>query len=993
MTLLHRKLSISKTTSAILLIYFITNFNSLFAQLPAFKTYTYQQNGLMGNSVRAIFQDSKGFIWIGTTEGVSRYNGYQFENYSPANGLSEGQIYDITEENGKILVGNFYGYIDCIENGKVTNLIKLPKNFTHFARLPDRPLMALTNGGGFYLYKNNKFIKPDQETDTWQMTNLISLGNGFNVGHNLQSIFVVTDDIIPWIDTLINGGRFVIENLYRDSKKRLWACTGSGLLEVMIDLKQKKISLISPPPEFFPAVLAGLRVWSVSEDESGAFWISTTKGVIFIKPGESYKLFREPDGLPSALVLRVFRDREKNIWLGSAAGLVKVAFTGKLDYIQIPIDRLPTGIPFIYSILPLRDGNLLFSNTKLQVYHTKSDSFSYIFPNDSNSYNYFVSGTSPIIFYDARNISYFDSIKKKLIPIEPIQIQSGSQIPVIAPNSCVDKQGNVFIGQLQNIIAVSENKKWMNQTIPEWIWSMTIDQQGYLWVGTMTNASQKRYLYRVKYSFEKDSLVFIKKDYSELVKHNQVRKLLTDKKGNIWAGTTSKGIFCLTPKGEEYVVKVYDQSAGLISNYITSIAETEKGDILVGTTVGIDKLIRGKNGFSVFNIGKVMQVYGTVTAMALAAKDQWWAVVNYQLVKFEDAGYEKMSPLPVEFLSVQLGRTQDSISIKKFDTLISLRHKQNLARFEFSAASFINEKQILYSYRLLGTNDTTWSVPQNEHIANYSSLQPGNYVFEVRTIGWNGEPGTASQFHFSIQKPFWKTGWFTLAVFALLAGFFYWLYRYRVSQLKRVQQVRNRIATDLHDEIGSTLTNISILTELSKRSKSEPEKSQVYLDRIREEIDSSGQALDDIIWSVNSRNDTFHETAARMRRYAAELFDAGNVRYELTLDPHIAQKKIIMEQRRDLFLMYKEVLNNIHKHAAASAVFISLFVEREKIRLIVGDDGKGFDTSKNTHRNGLANIKERVSRWKGGMIVESGNGKGTVIQIQLPLSGVTQKRD
>jgi signal transduction histidine kinase len=213
----------------------------------------------------------------------------------------------------------------------------------------------------------------------------------------------------------------------------------------------------------------------------------------------------------------------------------------------------------------------------------------------------------------------------------------------------------------------------------------------------------------------------------------------------------------------------------------------------------------------------------------------------------------------------------------------------------------------------------------------YASLQPGKYIFEVRNIGWNDQPGESTKFFFIIKSPFWKTWWFITVIASVFLFILYLLYRYRIHQLQRLQQVRNRIATDLHDDIGSTLTNISILTELSRRNKEKPEKAEAYLDRISEEIDASGQALDDIIWSVNSKNDTLHETAARMRRYAAELFDARNIQYELIMDPSIAEKKIMMEQRRDLYLIFKETLNNIHKHAMASAVFISLYVEKENI--------------------------------------------------------------
>jgi signal transduction histidine kinase len=189
------------------------------------------------------------------------------------------------------------------------------------------------------------------------------------------------------------------------------------------------------------------------------------------------------------------------------------------------------------------------------------------------------------------------------------------------------------------------------------------------------------------------------------------------------------------------------------------------------------------------------------------------------------------------------------------------------------------------------------------------------------------------------------------------------------------------------------MTILVLLSELSKRNRNDPEKSEAYLDRIREEIDASGQALDDIIWSVNSKNDTLQETAARMRRYAAELFDACNIRYELNMDPLIAEKKIMMEQRRDLFLIFKESLNNIQKHAAASVVSISLFIEKENLRLLISDDGKGFDTTQLTHRNGISNIKNRVSRWKGAITIQSEKGQGTIIDVRLPFYVITQKGD
>src|SRR5438876_11163484 len=146
---------------------------------------------------------------------------------------------------------------------------------------------------------------------------------------------------------------------------------------------------------------------------------------------------------------------------------------------------------------------------------------------------------------------------------------------------------------------------------------------------------------------------------------------------------------------------------------------------------------------------------------------------------------------------------------------------------------------------------------------------------------------------------------------------FYALYFYRIRQLLNLQRVRNRIATDLHDDIGATLTNINMLSEISRKNLEQPQEAEKFLQRISEEVTSSSQALNDIIWSVNSRNDSMEEILLRMRRYAAELFDNSKTSFQLNLDETVTGKKINMEQRRDVYLIYKESMNNILKHASA----------------------------------------------------------------------------
>jgi signal transduction histidine kinase len=271
------------------------------------------------------------------------------------------------------------------------------------------------------------------------------------------------------------------------------------------------------------------------------------------------------------------------------------------------------------------------------------------------------------------------------------------------------------------------------------------------------------------------------------------------------------------------------------------------------------------------------------------------------------------------------------------------------------------------------------------HSVSYASLQPGHYRFEVRTWGWNSMPGIPATFDFVIHPPFWKTWWFFSICALSLSLLLYALYHYRIRQLMKLHQVRNRIATDLHDDIGSTLTNINILSALSYKNLQEPLIAEKFLTRITEEVTASSQALDDIIWSVNSRNDSLDETLARMRRYAAELFESSNTAYHLVLDENIQNKKLSMEQRRDIFLLFKESLNNVYKHADASHVWIKVAVEKNQLIMQVRDNGKGFDTLATTHRNGWKNMQARVEKWKGILQVQSEKEKGTTVSIQLPV--------
>ena len=207
-----------------------------------------------------------------------------------------------------------------------------------------------------------------------------------------------------------------------------------------------------------------------------------------------------------------------------------------------------------------------------------------------------------------------------------------------------------------------------------------------------------------------------------------------------------------------------------------------------------------------------------------------------------------------------------------------------------------------------------------------------------------------------------------------------------------MQQVRNRISSDLHDDIGARLTNIQILSALSEQQLAKPELAGVYLHRIVNEVQTSGEALDDIVWSINSKNDSGEDLAARMRRYAAEIFEGVHLQCTMNMNDNTSDIKLSMEKRRDLYLVFKEALNNILKHSQASAVTIELQANDNTLLMDITDNGKGFDVNQPDNGNGLKNIKRRIEKWKGKAIIESMVGEGTALHVVLPANKPSLKR-
>ncbi|MBK9983020.1 MAG: tetratricopeptide repeat protein [Saprospiraceae bacterium] len=222
--------------------------------------------------------------------------------------------------------------------------------------------------------------------------------------------------------------------------------------------------------------------------------------------------------------------------------------------------------------------------------------------------------------------------------------------------------------------------------------------------------------------------------------------------------------------------------------------------------------------------------------------------------------------------------------------------------------------------------------------------------------------------------------YFIAGIVTLLLFFILFYKNYQTKQLLKLQTLRNRIAIDLHDDVGSTLSSITIFSELAKQQSNE---AIHLLDNISESSRKMLESMADIVWTINPENDNFEKIIWRMRSFAYELLRAKNIDFEFTADENVARLKLPMEVRKNLYLIFKEAINNMVKYAGADRAFFSINGTKNNLTMVIRDNGKGFDVNQPSEGNGLKNMKKRAEEIGGKLLIDSGAGKGTTIQFLL----------
>ena len=505
-----------------------------------------------------------------------------------------------------------------------------------------------------------------------------------------------------------------------------------------------------------------------------------------------------------------------------------------------------------------------------------------------------------------------------------------------------DRRGRLWIGHAAGVVTYAPGRSpafvKMDRIPGGYIRDIYLDSAGRLWLGSVSGG-----VIRIDHP-EVEQPSFVQYTTAEGLSDNQARCIAEDLKGNIYIGGP-KGVNRIDPGATREFgnVKHYTTSDGLDNNYLNSAFRDHAGALWFGTMQGISRLV-------------------------------------------PEPDIDTAQPLPLlNGLSIR-GVSQPVSPFGDPFRKTALESNQNQLQIDFAAPGFPAGDGLRYQYKLEGA-EAEWSAPTDERSVNYASVAPGSYRFIVRTVKPHGGAGPhATLIELEILPPLWRRWWFELiACLGMMAAAFA-AYRRRVAHVRGVQAMRTRIATDIHDDVGASLSQIAILSEVARRQIPDIDGRRAEpLARIaaisRELIDSVSQ----IVWAIDPHHDTLLDLTRRIRQFAGEMFVARDM--ELTFEGPSAgsHAPIDPDRRRAVYLIFKECANNVVRHSGSGSVDVRLHLEGGSLSLAVRDHGRGFDPAA-VRGHGIASMRARAERIGGTLAIVVNDGTTVTLTVPMRMS-------
>lgn len=1000
--------------------------------------------GLSSNSVNCIIQDSKGFLWIGTEDGLNRFDGNSFKVFrnkrGEKNSLPNNFIWSLFEDkSGNIWIGTDGGGLNKYDpvTDKFERFVHDKGNISSISsdavqcvyQDSKENLYAGTWGQGLNLYdpRSNSFLSfrnspqdksslsndkifcvfEDDQNNLWIGTD----GGGLNLFDRKTKNF---KSFNTNNSSLVSNS---ITTIFQYSPTELWLGTTEGYL-----IKFNFVDFSSKTSNLSHSSNSSIQntIWKIESDPQGLIWIATIQeGLFAFNPlSKTFSNIKSNSksyaGLESDNLKYLYRDKSDNLWLGTlASGLYRIK-RQKSNFKTI--NKLNTAgrlkDEFVFSLSEDKESSIWIGTMSGGVFrfNPKTNSIKNYPPNSAprglsgeiiryvyndGSDNLWIGpyyGNPSIYNFKDDSFAQFDLDFNKDNP-------DANLVRVIYE----DSEGLLWFGLNGNGGVVTYDSK--TKTFERYstyspasskisgneILSICEDKNGFIWIGTYSYGLNR---------FDKKNKIFKhyqrEENNQSSLPENIIPELYRDSNGNLWVGTYSGGLCKYSYVNDNFLV--YTEDDGIINNSIFGIVEDNNKNLWMSTPKGISKFNLDDNSFTNFDHSLGVQKGDFNPSARCKTRDGWiyFGGVN---------GITYFHPDSI----VVRGRNQFPVitafkifnedvllpkNVAYMDTII-LDHNENFFSLEFVLPELVSPDRIQYTYILEGLDDS-WTKIGSRKFVNFTHLDPGEYTFKVKASNllgsWNND---FKQLAIIIHPPFWLTWWFRSLTTTIVLGILLFIYKRRTRQLKKEKGIqiefskqliqsqeeeRKRIASELHDSLGQDLLIIKNLALMNKMK-----------DEHFEEISKTAGLAIDEVRRIAYNLHPYQLDRLGLTKAISSMFQniegASNIKFDI----HIDNVDNMFEKQKEIniYRIIQECVNNIIKHSAASEAIVSVKGDQNQLSIDIGDNGNGFDYDIMKFESkgfGLKNIENRVAFLNGEIVYYSSEKFAAFIKIKIPVT-------
>ena len=973
------------------------------ATTPRYITDHVSEDLLPQSTIVSIVQTHDGYLWLGTLYGLVRFNGLTFKVFDESDtpGLASGQIVRLFEDSkDNLWIGTQTAGAAVAKDGRVISL-DLGRGS------PQGRLAAACedSAGAVWLYTVDGQLCRCRNGQT----NVFRLEPGecrAMAAERNGLVWVGTDRVLRGIDPAADLGPTDLPLKYAEQLPSktldLLLASASGGCWRFIDGHIQKWLGTNMVRDLGAYPWSG-RPYTACEDLQGNPIVGTYgQGLYWFDAQGKSTCLSTNDGLSDSHILSLQVDKEGCLWVGTASGGLNRVQRKFVDTLK---DSEGSAVQ---SVSEDENGGLWFGSTQTGAHYWRNGVLS-DFPVVLGDRSHYVRS----VFVDRAQHVWAGTWSGGLYILQsgtfrPVPGMGGISQEISAIHQ--DRNGILWVGT-QGGLAWWDGRIWRLLTAattpPQRLSSNVIraiddDADGNIWIGTYAGLDCLRDG-RITACPMKDG---------QPVEH--ISSLCVDSDGVLWVGTDGRGL------ARYYRGKwtCYTTRDGLISNSIGYLLEDSDGGLWIGSNAGLMRAPRQglndvanslTNFITCHAYGKRSGLptsectAGSQPAACRARDGKLWFPTTKGLVSVDPTLLVPNNVAPsvvIEAVFIDEDELNANSLRGKLPTAITVPANRERLEIQYASLNLSAADRVRFKYRLEG-HETQWTPAGNALSAHYTKLPPATYLFHVIACNedgvWNEQGASLT---IKVLPPFWRTWWFisvaTACLLGMIVGVVHYVSTQRLQQQlaglrqqQALEQERARIARDIHDQVGASLTQVSLLGEMIEGDKDSPEEIEAHAQQISQTARETARSLDEIVWTVNPSNDTLDGLINYICKYAQEYFAVAGLRYRLEVPPQLPSNPVSPEVRHNVFLAAKESITNIVKHARAEAAWVRLRVETNAVILEIQDDGRGpgdVDSAAAQARNGLRNMRKRMEDVGGKFEIGPAPERGTLVRLTVPIA-------